>query len=322
MAISTRQELIDYCLRRLGFPVIEINVDEGQISDRVDDALQLWQEYHFDGTERVYIKRQLTGSELNIQTSIANNFTVGEKVTGATSGASAQIDSVASNFQFIVDDIKGGDFTAGETITGDQSGQTATLSATTPLTKGDLENGYIPIGDNVLGVTKMWKFGAVVGSKSDGLFDVDYQFALNDLYNLLSADLTYYSMVKTHMNVLESLFVTERQIRFNRKTDKLYIDTDMDKTFNVGDYVIAEGWALLDPETYTEVYDDMWLKRYTTSLIKRQWGENMKKFGGIQMPGGVTLNGDQIYAEAVNEIAAIEDEMQIRYELPPSFMTG
>ena len=109
MAISTRQELIDYCLRRLGFPVIEINVDEGQISDRVYDDLQLWQEYHFDGTERVYIKRQLTGSELNIQTSVANNFTVGEKVTGATSGASAQIDSVSSNFQFIVDDIKGGD---------------------------------------------------------------------------------------------------------------------------------------------------------------------------------------------------------------------
>lgn len=322
MAISTRQQLIDYCLRRLGFPVIEINVDDGQISDRIDDALQLWQEYHFDGTERVYIKRQLTGSELNIQSSIANNFTVGEKLTGATSGATCQIDSVASNFQFIVDDIKGGDFTAGETVTGDQSGQTATLSATTPLTKGDLENGFIPIDDNILGVTKMWKFGAVVGSKSDGLFDVDYQFALNDLYNLLSADVTYYSMVKTHMNVLESLFVTERQIRFNRKTDKLYIDTDMDKTFNVGDYVIAEGWALLDPETYTEVYDDMWLKRYATSLIKRQWGENMKKFGGIQMPGGVVLNGDQIYAEAVNEIATIEDEMQIRYELPPTFMTG
>lgn len=321
MALSTRQELIDYCLRRLGFPVIEINVDEGQVSDRIDDALQLWQEYHFDGTERVYIKRQLTGSELNIQSSIANNFTVGEKLTGTTSGASCQIDSVASNFQFIVDDIKG-TFQAGETVTGDQSGQTATLSATTPLTKGDLENGYIPIDDNILGVTKMWKFGAVVGSKSDGLFDVDYQFALNDLYNLLSADVTYYSMVKTHMNVLESLFVTERQIRFNRKTDKLYIDTDMDKTFNVGDYVIAEGWALLDPETYTEVYDDMWLKRYATALIKRQWGENMKKFGGIQMPGGVTLNGDQIYLEAVNEIAAIEDEMQIRYELPPTFMTG
>jgi len=322
MAISTRQELIDYCLRRLGFPVIEINVDDGQISDRIDDALQLWQEYHFDGTERVYIKHQLTGSQLNIQTSIANNFTVGEKVTGTSSGASAQIDSVSSNFQFVVDDIKGGDFTAGETITGDQSGQTATLSSSTPLTKGDLENGFIPIGDNILGVTKMWKFGAVVGSKSDGLFDVDYQFAMNDLYNLLSADVTYYSMVKTHMNVLESLFVTERQIRFNRKTDKLYIDTDMDKTFNVGDYVIAEGWALLDPETYTEVYDDMWLKRYSTSLIKRQWGENMKKFGGIQMPGGVILNGDQIYAEAVNEIAGIEDEMQNRYELPPTFMTG
>jgi hypothetical protein len=122
--------------------------------------------------------------------------------------------------------------------------------------------------------------------------------------------------------LLESLFVNERAIRFNRKTDRMYIDTDMDRTFNIGDYVIAEGYALIDPSTYSEVYDDMWLKKYVTALIKRQWGENMKKFGGVQLPGGVTLNGDQIYGEAVNEITTIEEEMQIRYELPPSFMTG
>ena len=124
------------------------------------------------------------------------------------------------------------------------------------------------------------------------------------------------------MNLLESLFVTERQVRFNRKTNRLYIDTDMDKTFDVGSYIVAEGWAVVDGETYGEVYNDMWLKRYSTALIKRQWGENMKKFGGIQMPGGVVLNGDQIYLEAVNEIATIEEEMQIRYELPPTFMVG
>lgn len=320
MALSTRQELIDYCLRRLGFPVIEINVDEDQISDRVDDAIQMWQEYHFDGVERVYIKRQLTGSSLNLAANLASNYTVGEKVTGGTSGATATVQAAATNV-LTVDNVTG-TFAEGESITGAESGYTATSSSVDAFVAGDLENGYIPIADNILGVTRMFKFGMVAGAKSDGLFDVDYQFAINDLYNLLSADVTYYSMVKTHMNVLESLFVNERQVRFNRKTNKLYIDTDMDKTFDVDDFVIAEGYALVSGTDYAEVYDDMWLKKYTTALIKRQWGENMKKFGGIQLPGGVTLNGDQIYGEAVNEIATIEEEMQIRYELPPTFMTG
>jgi hypothetical protein len=320
MALSTRQELIDYCLRRLGFPVIEINVDEDQISDRVDDAIQMWQEYHFDGVERVYIKRQLTGSSLNLAANLASNYTVGEKVTGGTSGATATVQAAATNV-LTVDNVTG-TFAEGESITGAESAYTTTSSSVDAFVAGDLENGYIPIGDNILGVTKMFKFGMVAGAKSDGLFDVDYQFAQNDLYNLLSADVTYYSMVKTHMNVLESLFVNERQVRFNRKTNKLYIDTDMDRTFDVGDYVIAEGYALVAGTDYAEVYDDMWLKKYTTALIKRQWGENMKKFGGIQLPGGVTLNGDQIYGEAIQEIATIEEEMQIRYELPPTFMTG
>lgn len=320
MALTTRQELIDYCLRRLGFPVIEINVDEDQISDRIDDAIQMWQEYHFDGTERVYIKRQLTGSSLNLSASLASNYTVGEKVTGGTSGATATVRAAATNV-LTVDEVSG-TFQESETITGDQSGYSTTSSGVDAFAAGDLENGYIPIGDTILGVTRMFKFGMVTGGKSDGLFDVDYQFALNDMYNLLSADVTYYSMVKTHMNLLESLFVNERQVRFNRKTNRLYIDTDMDKTFDVGDYVVAEGWALVSGSDYAEVYDDMWLKKYATALIKRQWGENMKKFGGIQLPGGVTLNGDQIFQEAVQEITTIEEEMQVRYELPPTFMVG
>lgn len=317
MAISTRQGLIDYSLRRLGFPVIEINVDEDQISDRVDDALQMWQEYHFDGVERAYLKKKLSGSSLTIP---STTFTVGETITGGTSGAKASVHKDTTSTSLVYENTTTAEkFEAGETITGADSGASTTI---TSITKGDIENGYIAIDDSFLGITRMFKFGAVAGAKSDGLFDVDYQFALNDLYNLLSADVTYYSMVKTHMNVLESLFVNERAIRFNRKTDKMYIDTDMDKTFNIGDYVIAEGYKLVDATEYSEVYDDMWLKKYTTALIKRQWGENMKKFGGVQLPGGVTLNGDQIYGEAVNEIATIEEEMQIRYELPPTFMTG
>ena len=319
MALSTRQELIDYCLRRLGFPVIEINVDDDQISDRVDDAIQLWQEHHFDGVERVYIKKALEGSTLNLTSSAT--FNAGETITGGTSGAKAIVDKSSSGTKVIYENVSTVEkFEANEVITGEDSGVTATISS---IVKGNIENGYIAIADNILGVTRMFKFGGVGStSNSDGLFDIDYQFAQNDLYNLLAADVTYYSMVKTHMNVLESLFVNDRAIRFNRKTNKLYIDTDMDRTFNIGDYVIAEGYALVAGADYAEVYDDMWLKKYTTALIKRQWGENMKKFGGIQLPGGVTLNGDQIYSEAVNEIAQIEEEMQNRYELPPTFMTG
>jgi len=198
MALASRQDLIDYCLRRLGFPVIEINVDDDQIEDRIDDALQFWQEYHFDGSEKAYIKRQLTGSSVVLSASLANNFTVGETITGATSGAKAKVVSTSGN-EIVVDNVSG-TFTTSEAISGDQSGYSANTSAANAYTKGDLENGYIPVGDNVLGVTKLFKFGATTGSRSDGLFDVDYQFALNDMYNLLSADLTYYSMVKTHMS--------------------------------------------------------------------------------------------------------------------------
>tara|TARA_R110000744_G_scaffold18157_3_gene48872 strand:+ start:1164 stop:2138 length:975 start_codon:yes stop_codon:yes gene_type:complete len=321
--LASRQDLIDYSLRRLGFPVIEINVDDDQVSDRVDDAIQFWQEYHFDGTERAYIKHKLTGSKITLQASLANNFTVGETVTGSTSGTRGIVVSTDGT-EITVDNVQpgGSTFSLAEVITGDQSGYATTTSSSTAYTKGDLENGYIPIGDNILGVTRMFKFGNVSGGKSDGLFDVDYQFALNDMYNLLSADLTYYSMVKTHLSTLESIFVTERQIRFNRKTNRLYIDTDFDKTFDVGDYIIAEGQAMVAGTDYSEVYNDMFLKKYTTALIKRQWGENMKKFGGIQLPGGVTLNGDQIFQEAVTEIQQTEEEMQSKYELPPAFMVG
>ena len=319
MALSTRQELIDYCLRRLGFPVIEINVDDDQISDRIDDALQFWQEYHFDGTERTYVKHQLTGSTVNLQASLASNFSVGEKITGNTSGATAIVRALDGNDISV--EKTTGTWTASETITGNESGYTATLSST-PYTKGDIENGYVTVSNNILNIVRLFKFGALVGSKSDGLFDVDYQFALNDLYNLLSADVTYYAMTKTHMTTLEQLFRNERAIRWNRKTNKLHIDADLSETYSIGDYIVAEAYAILDPTEYSEVYDDMFLKRYATAQIKRQWGENMKKFQGIQMPGGVTLNGETIYQEAVQEIAQIEEEMQLKYELPPTLMVG
>lgn len=322
-ALSTRQELIDYCLRRLGFPVIEINVDEDQISDRIDDALQFWYEYHFDGRQKIFIEHQITGDTVTLASILANQFVVGDVITGGTSGATTVIKEITGASTFSTEDTKG-TFVAGETVTGSVSGANAALHATTPYTAGDMGNKYIPVGDGVLSITRMFNFGgAATNNTRDGqLFDLMYQFRQNDLYNLLGADMTYYTVVQQHLSTLEQLLVNQRQIRFNRKQNRVFVDTDWDITFNPGDYVVFEAYSIVDPTEFSEVYDDMFLKKYATALIKRQWGENMKKFGGIQLPGGVTLNGDKIFEEAITEIDQIERDMQLKYELPPTFMVG
>ena len=323
MALSSRQELIDYCLRRLGFPVIEINVDEDQVNDRIDDALQMYQEYHFDGTEKTFFKHQVTGSRIKLNLPIAGNFQRGEIVTGGTSGATAKVYSTDSQYVTIEERSSDLEFQASETIVGSETGFTATISGTNHYETGDIENGWIPISNGIIGITKVFNLrGTNTVSGGDYMFDIEYQFRLNDLYNLLGADMAYYASVKTHMQTLEELLVKDQQMRWNRKTNRLHIDTNWEETFNPGQYILVEGYAILDPETYTEVYDDMFLKKYATSLIKRQWGENMKKFGGIQLPGGVILNGTEVFQEALAEIQATEQEMSLKYELPPSFMVG
>jgi len=323
-ALSTRQELIDYCLRRLGFPVIEINIDEDQISDRIDDALQFWYEYHFDGRQKIFIEHQITGDTITLSSILANQFIVGDKLTGATSGATTIVKSISGASTFSTEDTKG-TFVAGETVTGSISGASASLHSSTPYTAGDMGNKYIPVGDGVLYITRMFNFGGAMSTRAGGVnnpFDLMYQFRMNDMYNLLGANMTYYAQVQSHLSTLEQLLVTQRQIRFNRKQNRVFVDTDWDVTFNPGDYVIFEAYSIVDPTEFSEVYDDMFLKKYATSLIKRQWGENMKKFGGIQLPGGVTLNGDKIFEEAISEIDQIERDMQLKYELPPTFMVG
>ena len=184
MALASRQDLQDYSLRRLGHPVIEINVEDGQVSDRIDDALQFFQEYHFDGVERVFVSHQIVGSKLKLTTNIASTFTKGEIVTGGTSGATAKVDSTDGQY-IIVEEIKSGTFVASETLTGGTSGSIATLSPTDFYTKGDIENGYVPIGSGILGVTRLFNFGgAATNNTRDGqLFDLMYQFRMNDLYN-------------------------------------------------------------------------------------------------------------------------------------------
>jgi hypothetical protein len=322
MTISSRQGLIDYCLRRLGFPVIEINVDEDQIEDRVDDALQYFQEYHFDGVERTYLKHQITGNTLKFSGLSSPSFELGEKIVGETSGASCSLLSL--NGTTATTDTTKGVFQAGENVTGLTSGFTRALATTNFYTPGDVDKQYIPIPDSVIGIIKMFNFNAPGDGMENpnNMFNLVYQFRLNDMYNLLAADLIYYAQVKTTLQMYDQIFPGQRSIRFNRKTDKLYIDVNWNDTFQVGDHIIVECYRILDPSEYTKVYNDMFLKMYTTALIKRQWGENMKKFGGIQLPGGVVLNGQQVYDEAVDEIKQIENEMQLKSELPVDFYTG
>ena len=320
--VSSRQGLIDYCLRRLGFPVIEINVDEDQIEDRIDDALQYFQEFHFDGVERTYLKHQITGNTLKFSGLSSPSFDIKEKIVGETSGASCYL--VALNGTTATVGMTKGVFQAGENVTGVSSGFTRALATTNFYTAGDLDNQYIPIPDSVIGIIKMFNFNAPGDGMENpnNMFNLVYQFRLNDMYNLLSADLIYYAQVKTTLQMYDQIFPGQRSIRFNRKTDRLYIDVNWDDTFQIGDYIIVECYRILDPNTYTQVYNDRFLKTYATALIKKQWGDNMKKFGGIQLPGGVILNGKEVYDEAVEEIRMIQQDMQLSSELPVDFMVG
>jgi hypothetical protein len=324
MPLTTRQQLSDYCLRRLGAPVIEINVDDDQVSDRLDDALQYWNEYHFDGTDRVYLKAQVVASKFVLANAGANSqYVVGEKVKGFTSNTIGIVwlldpDGITVHLQRVT-----GTFQDGETVTGLSSGWSASLAATNAYTVGNWDTGYLDTTDAITGVIRVFQIGTgATGSTTNNIFDVVYQFRLNDMYDLMSTDLIYYSQMKQHLETLDMLLPGQRTFRFNRKQNRVYIDCNWWEAFRPGDYLIVECYAITDPNDFPKVYDDMFLKKYATALIKRQWASNMSKFKGIQLPGGVTLNGTEMYQEANKEIETIEEEMQNRYELPPMFIIG
>lgn len=247
MAVPTsRSEFKEYCLRSLGKPVISINVDDDQVEDRIDQALKYYADYHFDASEKVYYKHQVTNT--------------------------------------------------------------------------DKTNKYITLPENILGAVSIFSIGDP-SVRSDDLFNIRYQIALNDLYTLTSVSLVPYYMVMQHLAVIQELLVGKQPIRYSRHRDILHIDMDWN-TIDAGEYLIVEAYQVIDPEVYTDVWGDRWLAEYTTQLIKRQWGTNLKKFGGMQMPGGITFNGQQIYDEADAEIKLIEKDMILNYSLPVMDMVG
>ena len=281
---ASRTQLKQYCLRQLGAPVLEVNVADEQIEDLIDDALQYFQERHFDGVERMYLKHKITEDELNrgqAHNDDDSTNTVGIVTTTATSTSISGYGTTTTNWY--------------ET------------------------SNFLQVPDSVIGIEKVFKFDS--STISTGMFSIKYQLFLNDLYQFNSLDLLQYAMTKTYLEDIDRLLTTDKQIRFNQRQDRLYLDIDWDAE-EKDNWLVIECFRILDPDTYTGVYNDSFLKRYTTALIKRQWGQNLMKFVGVKLPGGIELNGRQMYDDAVIELDKIQEMMSNTYEIPPLDMIG
>jgi hypothetical protein len=245
MAISSRDDFKEYCLRKLGKPVIEINVDDDQVEDRVEEALKYYWDYHFDGTEKVFYKKQITAE--------------------------------------------------------------------------DIANKYITLPQNIIGAVSIFDIGDFIAVNN--IFNIRYQIALNDLYTLTYQSMVPYYMAFQQIQLLEQLLVGKQPIRYNRNTNKLFVDTDWNK-LTEGYFLVVEAYSIVDPADYVDVWNDRWLQRYATELIKKQWGSNLTKFVGMQLPGGITFNGEKIYNDAHDAIEKLEAEMISSYSLPVTDMIG
>ena len=264
---ATRETLKQYALRALGKPVIEINVDDDQLEDRLDEALQYFAQYHYDGIRRTYLKYQYTEADKT-------------------------------------------------RMTGDSDESVTKNSVTTSWKEG---NNFLVVPESIISVINIFPFS----NKSNmNLFDVRYQLRLNDLYDFSSTSIINYDIVLRHLDFLDHILVGEKPLRFNQHDNRLFIDMDWKNDLAVGEFLVIEAYRKLDPEQFTDVYNDIYLKRYVTSLFKKQWGANLSKFDGVAMIGGVTLNGRQIYSEALQDIDKLETEIRSTFELNPAMIMG
>ena len=248
MAVPTsRNTFKEYCLRKLGKPVIEINVDDDQVDDRVDESLRYYWDYHFDGSEKLYYKHQITPT--------------------------------------------------------------------------DIANKYVTLPENIIGAVRVFSIGDP-SIRNDDLFNIRYQIALNDLYTLTSVSMIPYYTTRMHLSLIQEMLVGQQAIRYNRHMNKLYVDTDWNSLYNAGEYLLVEAYQVVDPDVFTDAWGDRWLQEYCTAKIKYQWGSNLTKFTGMQLPGGIQFNGEKILDDAKQEIEKLEEEMIVSYSLPVSDMIG
>ena len=278
---SSRSDLINYCKRQLGAPVLEINVADEQIDDLVDDALQYFHERHFDGVGQVFLKYQLTQDDIN-----RGRAPSGENAAAGITTTTAETTIVGSAVTFSYKE----------------------------------NSNFLQIPPAVIGVNKIYHFDGT-NTTTNNMFSVKYQLFLNDIYYWGTTEILTYAMTKTYLEDIDFLLTTQKQIRFNQRQDRLYLDIDWGSVME-GDYIIIDCYRTLDPNDYSRVWNDSFLKRYLTSLIKRQWGQNLIKFQGVKLPGGIELNGRQIYDDAQKELDVIREIMSNTYELPPLDMIG
>ena len=279
---ASRQQLIDYCKRQLGAPVLEINVADEQVNDLVDDAVQYFQERHFDGVSQAFLKYKLTQNDVDRGRARGgvNDPTAGITTTTAT----ATIDGASMEFDW------------------------------------EENSNYLQVPPEIIGVTKIFHYDGT-NAMSSGMFSIKYQMFLNDIYYWGATELLTYAMTKTYLSDIDFLLTTQKQIRFNQRMDRLYMDVDWSNV-GVGDYIVMDCYRAANTNAYTRVWNDSFLKRYLTQLVKRQWGQNLLKFQGVKLPGGVELNGRQIYDDAQKELDNIREQMSNTYELPPLDMVG
>jgi|TARA_R110002074_G_scaffold215608_3_gene385378 hypothetical protein len=272
---TTKQGLIDYCLRQLGAPVLEINVADEQIDDLLDDTIQYFNERHYDGVEKMYLKYKITQDDID-RGRATGTTGVGIVTTTGTSTNISGVGTITSNFY---------------------------------------ENSnFIQVPDSVIGIEKVFKFDT--STLSSGMFSIKYQLFLNDLYYFSSVDLLSYAMTKSYLEDIDFLLTTDKQVRFNKRQDRLYLDIDWgEKTKDT--FFVLECYRALDPESFSQIYNDSFVKKYLTALLKKQWGQNLIKFQGVKLPGGIELNGRAIFEDGQRELEDIKQKMSSEYELPP-----
>ena len=270
MAIPTSKSTFkSYCLRNLGFGVIDINVSDDQADDRIDEALQYFAQYHYDGVEKMYLKYKITQTDI-------------DRARGNSTTTAA--DSVDSTI-------------------------------TASFEEG---NNFIPMPSAVVSVTNIFDFTNAI---QQNMFDIRYQLRLNDLYDFSSTSIIQYQMTMQQLDLLSHVLVGEVPIRFNQHQNRLYLDMNWE-AMTLDEYLIIDCYRKIDPATYTDIFDDIYLKRYATALIKRQWGANLSKFNGVATLGGVSMNGEQIYSQAIEEIQGLEEQIQLQFETPIDYMIG
>lgn len=243
---SSRSEFKEFCLRSLGKGAIEINVTDEQVEDRIDEALQYYRDYHYSGSQKTYLKHQVT----------------------------------------------------------DQNKQ----------------DKYIEMTEDVFSVVRIFDLNETTLTSSD-MFNVQYQYVLHNIHDIAQFSLVPYFMMRQQLTEIQYLLVGKKPIRYNRHNNKLYLDMDWNQ-ISTGDYLVIEAYITVDPETYSDVWNDRWLQKYTSALIKRNWGMNLVKYEGVQLPGGITFNGRQIYDDALTEISELEQEMLMNYSEMPRDMIG